>query len=364
MNFLEEYRLSDYQDYGALGRKENIHLLRNRNTGKICVRKTLDRSQKEIIDFRRSEDSCYFPTVEKVIEGSKGYIVIESYVEGITLEEYMMGEPLEESQAVRIAIQICQGLLRMHQHEPMLIYRDLKPENIMIQGDGSVKLIDFDISRCYQEGKNRDTELFGTAEYAAPEQFGYFQTDNRTDIYAFGILFNYMLSGKFPVEYIAKGKYEKMIRKCIELEPSKRYQKVEEILKEFYRDPAYMEKKKETQKRSWALPGFRSGKLWKQVVAVMGYGLLLYMGLTLEFTSNGIPYTPVRQWIYRAGFGISQFLAILVIFNYREISSQNRFLRSRHKVIRMAAAFITAFCFLCMGVFAAVILEAFLPAGM
>ena len=60
--------------------------------------------------------------------------------------------------------------------------------------DEKVKLVDFNISRSYQEGKKRDTVLLGTAEYAAPEQFGYFQTDNRTDIYAFGILFISTLS--------------------------------------------------------------------------------------------------------------------------------------------------------------------------
>lgn len=357
MNFLEEYRLSDYQDYGPLGKKENIILVRNRNTGKICVKKTLDKSQKEIVEFRKLVQSDFFPVLEKVIETEKEYIMIESYVEGITLEEFMAGEPLSETQAVKIAIQICYALLEMHNYVPMLVYRDLKPENIMIVGENQVKLIDFDISRCYQKGKTRDTELFGTAEYAAPEQFGYFQTDNRTDIYALGVVLNYMLTTKFPIECIAKGTYEKVIRKCIELEPSKRYQNVEELLKEFPKNLLCDEEKSEQQKDSWALPGFRSRKLWNQIIAVLGYVMLFYIGFSIEFSDHGVPYTMVRQWISRIAFVISQLSAILVIFNYRGISKNQKFLFSQYKVIRVIAAIGIAFVFLVIGVIFSVIVE-------
>lgn len=335
MNFLEEYRLSEYQDYGPLGNKEQIILVRNRNTGKICVKKRLDKSQKRIIDFRKADSSAFFPELEKVIETEKEYIVIEEYIEGITLEEFMMGEPLEETQAVKFAIQICQALLILHDQVPMIVYRDLKPENIMIDCENKVKLIDFDISRCYHEGKSRDTELFGTAEYAAPEQFGYFQTDNRTDIYAFGVVFNYMLTAGFPVECISNGKYEKVIRKCTELEPTKRYQSIEELLREFQEETA-TEEKKDTPDVSYTLPGFRSKKLWKEILAVAGYGFLFYLSFTLEFSEKGVPYTPVRQWLNRVAFLLSQLLAILIIFDYRGISKDQKLLHSHNKLMRGA----------------------------
>lgn len=355
MNFLEEYKLSEYQEYGLLGSKANIYLVRNRNTGKIGVKKILDRSQRKIIEFRKNKHSQFFPDLEKVIETENGYIIIEQYVEGITLEEFMMGEPLEEAVAERFAVQICRALMELHDHEPMIIYRDLKPENIMVCADGQLKLIDFDISRCYREGKNRDTELFGTAEYAAPEQFGYFQTDNRTDIYAFGVVLNYMLTAKFPVECIAEGQYEKVIRKCIELEPGKRYQRAEEILKEFHEFPAVPEEK--GGNISWRLPGFRSCTLWKEITAVLGYGMLLYMGVTLEFSDHGVPYTAVKQWITRLAFMISQFLAILVIFNYRGILKDHEKFLGAHKMIRTAVAIGISFVFLCIGIMITVLIE-------
>lgn len=357
MNFLEEYKLSEYQEYGLLGSKENIYLVRNRTTGKIGVKKILDRSQGKIIEFRKNVHSQFFPELEKVIETENGYIIIEQYVEGITLEEFMMGEPLEEAVAERFAVQICRALMELHNHEPMIIYRDLKPENIMVCAENRIKLIDFDISRYYHEGKNRDTELFGTAEYAAPEQFGYFQTDNRTDIYAFGIVLNYMLTAKFPVECIAEGGYEKVIRKCIELEPAKRYQKVEEILKEFHEVPVPLEEKEEKKNDSWVLPGFRSRTIWKEITAVLGYGMLVYLGLTLEFSDNGVPYTPVKQWITRLAFFLSQFLAILVIFDYRGISKGQKKLWASHKILGVAAAIGISLAFFCIGIIITAMIE-------
>lgn len=355
MNLLEEYRLADYQEYGLLGRKENIYLVRNRNTGKIGVKKILDRSQGKIIEFRKNNHSHFFPDLERVIETENGYIIIEQYVEGVTLEEFMMGEPLEEAEAAGFAVQICKALQELHNHEPMIIYRDLKPENIMVCADGQLKLIDFDISRYYHEGKNRDTELFGTAEYAAPEQFGYFQTDNRTDIYAFGVVLNYMLTAKFPIECIAEGKYEKVIRKCIELEPAKRYQSAEEILKEF---PEFLVISEEEKKSvPWTLPGFRSRKLWKEITAVLGYGMLFYLGLTLEFSDQGVPYTPVKQWITRLAFLISQFLAILVVFNYRGISKDQKVFQGENKILKTAAALGISLVFLCIGIMITAVIE-------
>ena len=71
----------------------------------------------------------------------------------------MVGEPLAEEEAVRIAHQICKALLELHQATPMIVYRDLKTENIMLTSDEKVKLIDFNISRSYQEGKKRDRFL-------------------------------------------------------------------------------------------------------------------------------------------------------------------------------------------------------------
>jgi len=64
-----------------------------------------------------------------------------------------------------------------HNAVPPIICRDLKAQNVIMTNDGKIKLIDFDIARVYQPGKGRDTMLMGTQGYAAPEQFGFGQTD-------------------------------------------------------------------------------------------------------------------------------------------------------------------------------------------
>lgn len=362
MNFTEAYRLSEYQVYGTLGNKENIYLARNKKNGKICVKKQLDKSQKEIVEFRKTSHSPYFPKLEEVVECEGKYIIIEEYIEGITLEELMMEEPLEKALAEEFAGQICEALKALHNHTPMIVYRDLKPENIMVTSENQIKLIDFDISRCHQEGKPRDTLLLGTAEYAAPEQFGYFQTDNRTDIYAFGIVLNYMLTAKFPVEYVTEGKFEKIVRKCIELEPSKRYQKIEEIVNELPKNHFVNQKWKNAQnneksKKSWAIPGFRSRRLWKMLIALLGYGTILGLGLTMEFSEEGIPYTSVREWLNRGAFTISQLAAIFTAFNYRGISKNVKIFSHRYKILRVAGYFITSFLFFCIAAFVTVVIE-------
>ncbi len=341
MDINQEYKLFKFQDYGPLGTKEHIRLLRNTQTGEICVKKILDYTQKGVMEFLQDNPSPYFPKVYEFFEEQDHYIVIEEYISGVTLSEYMAGSPLTEQETLRIARQICLALLALHRAKPVIVYRDLKAENVMITPSGDVKLVDFNISRQVQEGKNRDTALLGTPEYAAPEQFGYFQTDNRTDIYAFGVLLNYMLTGHFPVDGISSGKLRHIIQKCIEMEPSKRYQTIEEILCELG-SSKNIPLPSMNASASWALPGFRNNTLWKQMLAAFGYLFLLYMGLTITFsTSEGTPYTPAMQWITRIAFSIANLATILFCGNYRGLAADISFYKHPFHMIRIVSYGIT-----------------------
>ena len=361
---LKEYKLSVYHDYGPLENKEQVRLIRNKITGKVCVKKILNREQQDIIKFRVENNSLYFPQIIEVIEDKEQLILVEEYIEGINLEDYLMGTALEEETAAEIAIQICEALQLLHHACPMIIYRDLKAENVMITSERKVKLIDFDISREYQKGKKRDTRLLGTAEYAAPEQFGYFQTDNRTDIYAFGVLFNYMLTGKFPVEYITEGTYTELIHKCIELEPGKRYQSIEEILQMFaLKGTAAKETEIESEHNakeeiSWKFPGFRSGKPWKMICAMLGYGLILYMGVTIEFTDeNGVPYPLKKLWVNRICFILAQIITVLFNFDYRKILKNIPAFQEYTKILRPVIFVVSWFVFLVAAIIIASMIE-------
>ena len=355
MGVAEDYKLSMYQDYGPLGEKHHIRLVRNNTNGQICVKKIIDYTQHEVLDFRRKNNSSYFPRLYEVIEDEGTFTIIEEYVNGVTLEDYMMGEPLAEDVAVKIASQVCRALLELHHATPMIVYRDIKAENIMITTEGDVKLIDFNISRSFQEGKKRDTVLLGTAEYAAPEQFGYFQSDNRTDIYAFGILFNYMLTGKFPIEYITKGKFSSLIAKCIELEPSKRYQSIEEILHELGEDSEQVET---TGKTSWMIPGFRSKVVWKMILASLGYIGIVFLSLCSEFVQdNGESYPMTIQWVNRSLLLGTQLLAVLFSFNYRGISKEFLPYKNRFLIVRILAYIVTWFVSIIAAVLLSTIIE-------
>ena len=105
----------------------------------------------------------------------------------------------------------------------------MKAENVILTNEGEVKLVDFDIARIYQPGKSKDTDMMGTQGYAAPEQFGFGQTDARTDIYAMGVLLNYMLVREFPMEKLTEGKFRTIVLKCIKINPEDRYQNVDEL---------------------------------------------------------------------------------------------------------------------------------------
>lgn len=346
MQIANQYKLDQYEDFGQLGSKAHIHLIRDKRSGKICVRKEMELTQKEIIEFRKQQNCTYYPQVLEVIEVKDKLILIEEYIEGVTLREYMMGEKLQEEQAVKFAVQICQALLPMHCAEPIIVYRDLKPENIMVTSEGIIKLVDFNISRLFYPGKNRDTVLLGTAEYAAPEQFGYFQTDNRTDIYAFGVLFNFMITGKVPVEEISQGKYEPIVRKCIELEPSRRYQKIEEILQELGEN--VNTKEEETQVavdskdkiirvlKEWTIPGFRTMTWWKIIVAILGYWFILYFFITAEFHNQDGTLCPAAElWLYRIGFGCGVFLCVCYSFNYRGLADKFHVIPYRTRLVHI-----------------------------
>jgi serine/threonine-protein kinase len=127
------------------------------------------------------------------------YIVLE-YVEGESFRTYLNEhKPLSISQAVDFANQLAQALGYCHQQG--VVHRDLKPENVLITSDGVLKLMDFGIALL--EGAKRVTwgsfsPAVGTPDYMAPEQVRGERGDERTDVYAVGVILFEMLAGEVP----------------------------------------------------------------------------------------------------------------------------------------------------------------------
>lgn len=184
------------------------------------------------------------PRIVDIFEDRDCIYIVEDFVEGITLDDLLKQQKkVEESQGLQWFRDLCGVLTYLHGQRPHpIIYRDMKPSNIMLQPDGSLKLIDFGIAREYKQESNVDTTYIGTKGYAAPEQFGKAQTDARTDIYSLGVTMYHLLTGKSPYEppyqfvparqlepKLSHG-IEYILNKCVQSEPTDRYQTVNELL--------------------------------------------------------------------------------------------------------------------------------------
>ena len=134
---------------------------------------------------------------------SDEYLVME-YIHGRTLRELMEennSQPLPVSEALRIALQVCDALVYCHEHG--VFHRDIKPENIMVQEDGNIKIIDFGIALL--EGARRVTwrgltGMVGTPDYMSPEQLKGERGAAASDVYAVGVVLYEMLCGRTPFD--------------------------------------------------------------------------------------------------------------------------------------------------------------------
>ena len=163
------------------------------------------------------------PQIMETAERDGMVLVLEEYIQGDSLAYLLKGALFSHAEARKITLQLCNALWVLHRLGA--VHRDIKPENVMIRGSEAV-LIDFDASRIFKSDTNQDTQILGTTGYAAPEQYGITQTDERADIYSLGVLLNIMLTGKHPSKELANGHLGHIVQKCTMVNPKKRYQSV------------------------------------------------------------------------------------------------------------------------------------------
>jgi serine/threonine protein kinase len=234
----EEYirgLFATYSPVSTLSTKNGCKVLRLRN--KTNGRDLVLRSFPEHLDAY--ETLCgirceSLPEIYDAIDVEDGQIVLEEYIDGITVSQVLDGGKYRYRGAKKVLSGVCHALQVLHDRG--LVHRDVKPENVMIGKTGRVVLIDFNASRRVSEAQ-KDTIILGTVGYAAPEQLGITQSDARTDIYATGILLNVMLTGKHPTETFARGRAGRIVRKCTSLNPDDRYycaEKLSDALHHFF----------------------------------------------------------------------------------------------------------------------------------
>lgn len=287
------YKLSLYKTLTVLNNncKSVVELVQDIRDEKIYIKKTLTNYNLEVykqLEKLSEEKSINIPKIYELIEiEDNKLIVIEEFINGKTLEEISRKQTLNEETVIRYVIKLCIILEKLHGLENPIIHRDIKPSNIIIDNNNILKLIDFDVSRVYKENENRDTRILGTEGYAAPEQFGFQQTDKRSDIYSIGVLLNVLTVGEFPRDNKSNGKLGIIIEKCTRISPDERYNSVTELKEELLKcinNESF--KKKEHRKGILNnIPGFKERKIPFMILSGMWYSFLM-IGFCMNLSSG------------------------------------------------------------------------------
>jgi hypothetical protein len=232
----EHYPANFRRDYEALeclahNEQGETLLVKDRKTGSLCVAKCYSEAQPVA---RAGESSLLqgfhhsgLPSFINEYRDESTLCVVRGFVEGTPLDQLAANAPLEPRRAVGIILQLCDILNYLHSQNPPIIHRDLKPQNVIVDERGHVTLIDFGISRIYDKAARADTLCFGTRHYAAPEQYGFAQTDPRSDIYSLGVLLCWLLTGQEDVEQgkpaIRDRRLLAVVEKCTAFDPRGRF---------------------------------------------------------------------------------------------------------------------------------------------
>ncbi len=201
--------------------KSTVYLVRERGREQFYIRKTLQ-GRHSVYLALQGLTHPYLPKVYEAAVDGNTTTVIEEYIEGQTAGS----AELSEKQCRAVVKELCDVLAFLHGKG--IIHRDIKPSNILLAKDGHIRLIDFDAARMPKEDLEQDTMLLGTRGYAPPEQYGFAQTDERADIYALGVTVRQLLGDR-----AGKLRYRRILSKCTNLDPDRRYQSVSQVKKTF-----------------------------------------------------------------------------------------------------------------------------------
>jgi tRNA A-37 threonylcarbamoyl transferase component Bud32 len=226
---LQKYELMECLSHNE---QAETYLVKERQTGKFQVAKCYtDKSclsHTSESDLLQNIHNRRFPEFITEIRSDGMVCVLREFVQGVTLDQYLSTHQVTVQSALSICIQLCEDLTYLHSQNPAIIHRDIKPQNIIMDAAGVPHLIDFGNSRFYDEHVTTDTVAFGTRYFAAPEQYGFAQTDARTDIFALGILLAWLLTGEMDIKSalvkVKDRQLKAVIQKCTQFDPKGRYQ--------------------------------------------------------------------------------------------------------------------------------------------
>lgn len=197
MEFLENIKTSE---------KVKIDLVKL--DGTLMIRKEINsviESYKKLKDLTHP----FLPKIYDVTFTENKTIILEEYLNGQTLDKITLSKK-QSKECINQLLCVLEFL-----HKNNILHRDIKPSNIMLCD--TIKLIDFDASKTIKENQNKDTVLIVTRGYAPPEQYGFSESNKRTDIYALGQTLRELTKDKTWI---------KIANKCTQIDPKKRFSSV------------------------------------------------------------------------------------------------------------------------------------------
>ena len=225
--------------------KSEVYLGSAKGYNQPVIIKKIKNADRTLYERVQRIDNPHIPKIFEMEEQGDSLIILEEYADGKEIDFYVK-EAIEESknggseienskiegnitgEIVRFLTEVCDALAALHAEEPPIIHRDVKPSNILVGETGHVFLVDFDASRLYKETEDKDTRTLGTREYAPPEQYGFKQTDVRSDIYSFGAVMNELLD--FEGDKLHP-ELRRIIDSCMAFDPDRRFSSILEVKK-------------------------------------------------------------------------------------------------------------------------------------
>ncbi|MEJ2720137.1 MAG: protein kinase, partial [bacterium] len=191
-------------------------------------------------------------TVHEIDEYEDRPFIAMEFIEGRSLKAKIESGPLRLREAVDMAVEIAEGLRSAHQRN--IVHRDVKSANVMITPDGKAKIMDFGLAKAPGRTQlTREGTTLGTIAYMSPEQSRGEVVDARSDVWSLGVVLYEMATGRLPFEgdheqaimYSVINEepkpltgvrsdvpmeLERIVGKCLEKQPSRRYQDVDDLL--------------------------------------------------------------------------------------------------------------------------------------
>ena len=307
------------------------------------VRKRIKRNVANDEVFSRLSSVCgaHLPRVVETYDLPDQLVIVREYVYGASLATCVANAGrMGQTAAARVVADVCDAVAALH--EQGIVHRDVSPKNVILSPRGAV-LIDLGIARAYVEGAQRDTTRLGTWGFASPEQYGFAQTDGRSDVYSVGCLLGYMLTGLTPDSEgyaaaladpgIVRSELRRIVEKACSFEPSERYQSAtalrdavlqavpEAAVRNDAKTSGAKSGKREKIPRTLAKPGqlvaaFSEAKPWIQVLTValvvLGAFVGILFGSAAVYATNAMAGDhPVESLLVI--LGVTVYLVLLLV---------------------------------------------------